>query len=108
MDGFPCPYLKADVELTEEREQHIADRHPDLLPEYRDRVADVMVDPDAVLRDADYPNTRLFYRWFEDLIGGKHVVAAVISETSLSVRHWIVTAFLSRKPPKGDLEWKRP
>ena len=34
MSRFPCPYLKGNVELTEERERHIAERHPDLLPEY--------------------------------------------------------------------------
>ena len=108
MARFPCPYLNADVELTEERERHIAERHPDFLPEHRDRVADVLADPDAVLRDADYPSTRLFCRWFEGLIEGKHVVAAVVSDPSPAVRHWIITAFISRKPPKGDVEWKRP
>ena len=107
MAGFPCPYLNADVELTDERDRHIANRHPDLLPEHHDRVADALADPDAILRDADYPSTRLFCRWFEDLIGGENVVVAVVSEPSPSVRHWIVTAYISRKLPNGDLEWKR-
>jgi len=31
---FDCPYLKGEVELTDEREAHIAHAHPDLLPEY--------------------------------------------------------------------------
>ena len=30
---FPCKYLDSDVELTEEREMHIAERHPELLLE---------------------------------------------------------------------------
>jgi hypothetical protein len=34
MQTFPCPYLKSEVELTDEREAHIAHTHPDLLPEY--------------------------------------------------------------------------
>jgi hypothetical protein len=33
-----CPYLKAQVELTEERETHIREKHPELLPQYRDEV----------------------------------------------------------------------
>ena len=37
MASFPCPYLGGDVELTDERERHIAERHPDLLPEHRAR-----------------------------------------------------------------------
>jgi len=35
MTRFPCPYLKRDVELTTEREEHIRERHPDLLPKHR-------------------------------------------------------------------------
>ena len=35
MSLFPCPYLKGEVELTDERERHIAERHPELLPEHR-------------------------------------------------------------------------
>lgn len=46
MSRFPCPYLAAEIELTEERERHIAERHPDLLPEYREQIADTLADPD--------------------------------------------------------------
>jgi len=49
---FRCPYLHGDVELTEERERHIRERHPDLLPKYRDRVADTLSEPDQVRRSA--------------------------------------------------------
>jgi hypothetical protein len=38
-EPYPCPYLKGEAELTEERERHIAERHPDLLPEHRGRIA---------------------------------------------------------------------
>ncbi|MFN8453823.1 MAG: hypothetical protein U0401_03990 [Anaerolineae bacterium] len=46
MELFPCPYLDADVELTTEREQHIAERHPDLLPEHRQRINDTLAAPE--------------------------------------------------------------
>jgi hypothetical protein len=42
MSWFPCPYLSAEVELTEERERHIAERHPDLLPEHRDHLRETL------------------------------------------------------------------
>jgi hypothetical protein len=32
MTRFPCPYLGGGVELTDQREQHIAEAHPDFLP----------------------------------------------------------------------------
>ena len=34
MRTFSCPYLEGEVELTDEREKHITETHPDLLPEY--------------------------------------------------------------------------
>ena len=45
MTQFPCPYLKAEVELTEERERHIAERRPDLLPDHSQRLAEVLGSP---------------------------------------------------------------
>jgi hypothetical protein len=40
MAYFPCPYLGSNVELTDEREHHIANHHPDLLPEHRQYIAE--------------------------------------------------------------------
>ena len=78
------------------------------MPEHGRRIAETVAEPDEVRTDADYPNTRLFLRWYDDLRGGKYVAVAVVSDQPSAARHWIVTAFLARKPPKGDIEWKRP
>jgi hypothetical protein len=78
--GFDCPYLGARVDLSADRERHIADRHPDLLPDHRHRLAEVLADPDQVRRSVRVSTARLFSRWFESLRGGKHVVVVVISE----------------------------
>ena len=48
MATFACPYLGGEVQLTEEREKHIAENHPDLLPEHRDKIAGTLADPDEV------------------------------------------------------------
>ena len=64
-----------------------------------------LLDPDEIRRDDEYPTTRLICRWFEDLKGGKLLV---VSDNEPSVRHWIVTAFITRKPAKGKIEWTRP
>ena len=50
MQTFPCPYLKSEVELTDERETHIAETHPDLLPEDLPRVKQTLADPNQVRR----------------------------------------------------------
>ena len=60
MSQFPCPYLKSDVDLTEERERHITERHPDLLPEHRKRIAEALADPDQVRRSVRFGSAKLF------------------------------------------------
>jgi len=45
---FPCPYLNANVELTEEREQHINQNHPQTLPNYLGELAETLDNPDQV------------------------------------------------------------
>ena len=48
MQTFPCFYLEGEVELTDEREAHIARTHPDLLPEYLAEIGHTLADPDQV------------------------------------------------------------
>jgi hypothetical protein len=66
---FSCPYLAGEVELTEEREKHIADRHPELLPKFRDRIRATLAEPHEVRRSARSASARLFSRWFDDIMG---------------------------------------
>ena len=107
MARFACPYLHAQVELTDERERQIAERHPDLLPEHRGRIAKTLADPDQVRRSARLGSARLFSRWYTDLRGGKHVVVVVVTEAGADGRHWIITAYIARKLAEGDVEWER-
>ena len=107
MTRYPCPYLHGEVELTEERERHIAERHPDLLPDHRERIAETLAEPEQVRRSVRFGSARLFSRWFSDLRQGKHVVVVVVSEMALAERHWIITAYIARRLAEGEIEWKR-
>ena len=104
---FSCPYLSAEVELRDERERHIAENHPDLLPEHRDRIKETLADPDQVPVSARFRSARLFSRWFTGVRGGKHIVVVVVSERSMVGRHWIITAYIARKLAGGEIEWER-
>jgi hypothetical protein len=48
----------------------------------------------------------LFSRWFDDIMGGKHLVVVVVSEAAAR-RHWVITAYLVGTLGQGDVEWKR-
>jgi hypothetical protein len=100
-----CPYLRGNVELSAERERHIRERHPDLLPAHHDQLSEALANPDHVRRSARLANARLFSRWFGKMGDGRHVVVVVVSEDTR--RHWVVTAYLARKLTEGAIEWKR-
>lgn len=102
---LPCPYLKADAELTDERFAHIARVHPELLPGRLDLVASTLLEPDEVRRDLRYASTRLLSRWYNDLLGGKHVVVAVVGEPP--ARCWVVTTYVADRITQGRTEWTR-
>lgn len=104
---FPCPYLNGAVELTEERESHIAERHPDLLPDNREKISGTLGDPDTVRRSGRFANARIFTRWFNSLRGGKHVVVVVVTDWAPDGRHWIITAYIARKLEGGEVEWAK-
>lgn len=104
---FSCPYLKVEVELTEERESHIADNHPDLLPRFRHCIAQTLSDPDQIRRSKRFESARLFSKWFENVKGGKYIVVVVVTDSAHHSRHWIITAYIARRLSQGDIEWKK-
>ena len=107
MSLCPCPYLGAQVELTEERFDHIARKHPELIPGRVDLIQSTLAEPDCVVRSRRMPNARLFCRWYNDLDGGKQAVVFVVSDPGPELRHWIITAYLASKVVQGDVEWAR-
>lgn len=104
---FPCPYLNGEVELTAEREQHIADNHPDLLPEYRSGITETLLGPDEIRRSRQFSNALLFSKRYEDALGGKNIVIVVMTGADSNDRHWIITAYLARKLAGGETIWNK-
>lgn len=103
---FFCPYLRGEVEWTEERQRHVAAHHPDLLPDHRNLIPRTIDDPDEVRRSVRFGNARSFSRCFSELRDGKHVVVVVISDEA-GGRYWIITPYMARKLTEGVVEWKR-
>ena len=110
MQRFECPFLQAQVELTDERRQHIESSHSDLaqLREYPDCLARVLSDPDQIRSDSRFDGTWLFARWFDSIKDGKYIVVAVVTQSTPAMRHWVVTAFLARRlSQRGEVVWTR-
>ncbi len=67
----------------------------------------LQIDPDEVRRSARFGSAKLFSRWYTDVKRGKHVVVVVLSGLKPTLRHWVITAYLTRKLAEGDVEWRR-
>lgn len=102
-------YLKADVELSEQREEHIVEGHPDLLPKYWAEMKKTVEEPDEVRKSARMPSARLHTRWFNSVKDGKYVVVVIVTDSKPTAKHryWIVTAYIARKIVEGEIEWQR-
>ena len=107
MRTFKCSHLNGEVELSDEREMHIAYSHPDLLPEYLMQVGLTLAAPDQVRRSLHMSSARIFCRRFEEVRQGKYVVVVVVSETTPAMRHWIITAYMTRRLANGEVEWRK-
>ncbi len=99
-----CSYFDDDVVLSAERIVHIQEQHPDLLPQYRNFIDEVINNPDSIRRSQRMPNGYLFTKWCDDVQNGKYVIVVVIAE---ALRKWVITSYISRKFPKGDIVWTK-
>jgi hypothetical protein len=90
-----------------ERERHICDHHPDLLPDHRGRIIETVGDPDQIRRSTRTGNARLFSKWYADPRGGRYVVVVVVADPGRETHPWIITAYMARKLKEGEIEWQR-
>jgi hypothetical protein len=108
MKLFLCPYLQSEVILTDEREEHITERHPDLLPQYKQCLAETLLKPLHIRCSHRAHNALLFSRWFDDIKQGNYVVVSILKDNAPHIHPWIITAYLSKRLPKGDIVWQQP
>lgn len=92
-----CQSLDVDLHLTKERLKHIIERHPEfknLVQEFRETI----YRPNFILTKVT--GELLLVSWHPQLFSGKFMVVVIRSAPE---RSWIITAFLSRKLPVGEL-----
>ena len=104
--SFFFGYLETRIELTDERTEHIVDRHPGTLPDYEEQLVETLVDPDLIRSSDRNENTLLFSKWFSTIRTGRFLIVVVVAEIS-SNRHWIITTYTARKITGGKTVWKK-
>jgi hypothetical protein len=86
-----------EVELTDEREVHICERHPELR-KHIDKFSEVLEDPDVVRSSRFDRKVLLFYKYFASIKAGKYLTIAVKRNT----RNFILTGYLTDKIKAGE------
>ncbi len=90
-----------EIRLTEERLAHILE-HPemrglDLL------IADTLKSPEVVVKSRSDESVRLYYQYLpETVVGRKWICVAVKEDVE---NPFILTAYLTDKPKKGEVLW---
>ena len=78
MDYFPSPYFGVDMECTNERFVHVAERHRELASSHWNRVAETIRKPGQAWSNSHPGNTILFFRSNDDL--ATYVLAVIDSD----------------------------
>lgn len=92
-----CQVLDIDLNLTQERREHIIRRHPEFRSLERELFETVLL-PDFILKKPT--EECLLVKWHSSIFNGKFMV--VVAKLDVS-RSWIITAYLSRTKPTGEL-----
>ena len=95
-------YLGNQIELTVERWHHIIAEHPE-LKKLRNRLSEILSDPDLVKRSRRDKDVLLYYRYYSDVLGGKYLIVVI----TLKERPFLLTCYVTDKIKEGDIIWRR-
>ena len=84
--------LGKEIELTDERNQHILTFHPELEKHF-DKFSEVLLDPDDIRVSPSDSSVLLFHKSFASIGTGKYLRIAV----KINGRWFIVTAYLTKR-----------
>lgn len=97
--NYFCLFLNEIIELTEERYEKIKRSHPEVILDLIDEFEATIVNPDFVILKLDQFKfvKRVSYR------GKTKWLAVIVNYDKSLSRYWVVTAYVSRLPIKGEI-----
>lgn len=95
-------YYGRNIELTEERWQHIIKEHPELKG-LKNKIGEVLLDPDYIKKSKRDSEVELFYKFKCELYNGKYLLVTV----KVNKRCFILTAYITDTIRKGDTKYDK-
>jgi hypothetical protein len=102
-ERYHCPRLAADVELNDERRDHIMARHADGW-EVLQRLPLVIGDPDVAWSERQ-GRSLLFAKTFDFGSRRRHIVVIVVRDDP-GGRYWVTTAYGARRLGNTRGRWE--
>ena len=87
------------IRLTEERWQHIIERHPE-VEGHLAKIQSTIQNPDIIVKNQYNKNERYYHRYFKSLTN----YLVIVIEYK---KNFIITAFISRKVKRGEILWSK-
>ena len=96
-------YQGRAVRLTPERLAHILE-HPEMVG-LETAIAETLARPERVLQSTVDPEAELYYRYYVGTRVGDKWLCVVVKVAPTDA--FVVTAYLTHRPKRGDLLWPR-
>ena len=92
-----------NIRLTDERLEHIL-LHPEMI-ELQNKIETAIINPDYIIKSKVDKNVKLFNKFYiTKQFGGKYLCVVVKYEKDDA---FIITSYLIRELPKGDILWQK-
>ncbi len=91
------------VSLTDERRIHLLE-HPEMRGQ-EDRLAEALLEPDAVIQSPTDNTVRLFHRFYRRLAIGDKYLCLVVKYVEGDI--FVITAYFTDKVKRGEVLWKK-
>ena len=92
------------VRLTDERRQHILE-HPEMAG-MESALAETLRDPQLVIRSRTDETATLNYRYYLRTLVGDKWLCVVVKYGDADA--FVLTAYLTDKPKRGEVLWRKP
>lgn len=90
------------IELTDERWSHIIKEHPE-VESYKEKILEVLTSPDYVKKSKRDAEVLLYYKFYDDIFGGKYLLVAARK----GLRSFILTCYITDIIKRGETLWEK-
>ncbi len=97
-----CDFERKVIELPPERWKHITTEHPE-VKKLKNKIKEVLRKPDIVKGSKRDKNVWLYYKFSQEIFGGKYLLVVV----KKGDKSFILTFYITDRIKKGDFIWKK-